>query len=120
MPDFQLADVYGLTLVGEIDGALSFMKPADSGIDKALGRQKYLIHNGLALDVHPSGAKTLATRTLPWADPDKGNEWGDFASIHSNPPGPDTKEPALLINDFGKGKVIYLSLIHISEPTRPY
>ena len=44
---------------------------------------------------------------LPYTDPDNYNE---FASIHSNPPGKVSKYPAIVESKFGKGKVIYSCL----------
>ncbi|HBM70408.1 MAG TPA: hypothetical protein DD377_03435 [Firmicutes bacterium] len=44
---------------------------------------------------------------LPYTDPDNYNE---FASIHSNPPGKVSKYSAIVENTFGKGKVIYSCL----------
>lgn len=46
----------------------------------------------------------LATVTLPYTDP---ADSGIFASIHSNPPGINTKYPAITLREVGKGKVIW-------------
>ena len=48
----------------------------------------------------------LGTITLPYTKPDEIK----FASIHSNPPGIKTDYPAVTINNYGKGKVIWLSV----------
>ena len=42
--------------------------------------------------------------TLPYTDPAQDLP---FASIHSNPPGIKTEIPAILMKDYGKGKVIW-------------
>jgi hypothetical protein len=55
-----------------------------------------------------AGANTtiLGTITLPYTKPNEIR----FASIHSNPPGIETEYPAVTINNYGKGKVIWLSV----------
>lgn len=43
---------------------------------------------------------------LPYTDP---ADAGRFASIHSNPPGPETEYPAAILGRVGEGKVLWLS-----------
>ena len=50
--------------------------------------------------------KILATTTLPYTDPADATV---FASIHSNPPGIPTSDPAMVIGKYGKGKVVWVS-----------
>ncbi len=50
--------------------------------------------------------RVLATLTFPYTKP---NEL-KFASIHSDPPGRASDIPALTVNDYGKGKVIWSAL----------
>ena len=55
----------------------------------------------------------LATTTRVWPAPDPSR----FSSIHSNPPWEPTKRPEVVINTFGRGKVIYCaSPIETIEP----
>lgn len=49
-------------------------------------------------------AEVLATITLPYINKDNPDV---FASIHSNPPGTPTEYQALVIKNYGKGKVIW-------------
>lgn len=48
----------------------------------------------------------MATITLPYTDPEDPSK---FASIHSNPPGPRTEQPALVLQKYGRGRVIWSS-----------
>ena len=52
------------------------------------------------------GAKVLATITLPYTDP---KDIDRFASIHCNPPGFSTGYPSVVLNEYGKGKVVYVA-----------
>ncbi len=45
----------------------------------------------------------IAKITLPYTKPDEVR----FASIHSDPPGKNTEMPAIIIRNYGKGKVIW-------------
>ncbi len=58
-----------------------------------------------------NGAEVLATVTLPLAVPDEGYAIGaHFAQIWSNPPALVAgKEPAIVVNSFGKGKAIWVA-----------
>lgn len=49
----------------------------------------------------------VANIVLPYTDPDN---YTEFASIHSNPPGKATNEVGIAERVFGKGKVIYSAL----------
>lgn len=64
--------------------------------------------------VEKEGTKILATRTLPYTLTDT----DEFAAIHSNPPGIYTEEPAVILKDTGKNKIIW-SAAPI-EMSRPY
>jgi len=52
--------------------------------------------------------------TLPYTDP---ADYINFASIHSNPPGIKTQIPAIMVKDYGKGKVMW-SACSIENETR--
>lgn len=53
-----------------------------------------------------SPEKIIATITLPYTPQDI----LEFASIHSNPPGPSTNIPAMAVTEYGKGRVFWSSL----------
>ena len=56
--------------------------------------------------VDPGTAEVMATLTFPYTKPNDVR----FASIHSNPPGLSTEIPAVTVNSYGKGKVIWSAL----------
>ena len=56
----------------------------------------------LQVTAHP-GAEVLATVTLPYTDP-TGTR---YASILTDPPGIPTDHPAIVLNRYGRGRVIY-------------
>lgn len=55
---------------------------------------------------NPQNHPVLARVALPYTDP---ADAGRFASIHSNPPGPETDYPAAVLGQIGEGKVLWLS-----------
>lgn len=70
--------------------------------------QKYPLPFGAASPIIEAGADSeiLATLTLPYTKPNEIK----FAAIHSNPPGIETEHPAVTINNYGKGKVIWVAV----------
>ena len=110
LEDFLLADVFGVSYKGNAQGIMGFLKPTDEALKQVLAPQKYLTHRGFALAVKPTTAEVLAERFLPWTDPGQGDVFGSFSSIHSNPPGLDVSEPALMRNSFGQGTAIYSTM----------
>ncbi|MFH1615473.1 MAG: alpha-L-fucosidase [Planctomycetota bacterium] len=128
--DFMLADVFGVSYDGEhiIDpaatkeaksitfdgtrgakeGKLGFLKPIDKRFADWIKPQPVLSFHGQLIKLKNKTASVLATIALPYTDPDVNYiEDGGFASIHSNPVGPDTGSPGLVINKYGKGTAIY-------------
>ncbi|MDR1639947.1 MAG: hypothetical protein LBT59_09660 [Clostridiales bacterium] len=51
-------------------------------------------------------AKVLASIMLPITDP---GDFTKFASIHSNPPGKRTEYPAVIANEYGKGRTLWMA-----------
>lgn len=72
--------------------------------------------NAAAPVVEESDAQVLATLTLPYTRPDELR----FASIHSDPPGTATKHPAVTVNRYGKGRVIWSALPIEAMPYEEY
>jgi len=66
--------------------------------------------------VEVNGATVLATLTFPYTGPDDSR----FASIHSDPPGIATAYPAVTVNRFGKGRVIWSALPFEDMPWPEY
>ena len=83
-----------------------YIAPTKENEDLFLGfNNKYpLMWDGTAAVVKASpDTEILAYIKLPYTKPND----TDFASIHSNPPGKDTDIPAVTVNRFGKGTVIW-------------
>ncbi len=118
--DFLLADVFGAS-IGKPDWTEHehYIAPAAAGRDAFPGWDtKYPAYvRGPGMDVRArSGATVLATKTLPkpMSDP------REFSSIHSNPPWIPTEQPEVILNQFGKGRVIYCaSLLETVEGLAP-
>ena len=93
----MLGDVFGISHLGEVDQRFSYVAPADGrealfdgynaqyplGIDEVQTR----------VEARP-GAEVWATTSLPYSDPD---DWERFTSIHSDPPGTATGDPAVAV-----------------------
>ena len=63
-----------------------------------------------------TGCEVAATLTLPYTVP----QADIFASIHSDPPGIATEIPAVTVNRFGKGRVIWSALPLEAVPQEEY
>jgi len=105
--DFQLADVFGVSLVEPYwSDRPRFLAPTQAGsklfIDFDADYPAFCTQFGPKIKVR-SDAHVLATTTLPWPAPKP----SQFASIHSNPPWTKTEEPELVRNSFGRGQVIF-------------
>ena len=61
---------------------------------------------GSQLKIDVQSSAHLGTLVLPYTDP---RDMDVFASIHSNPPGRWTDQPALVMNEYGQGKSIYVA-----------
>jgi len=96
--DFALADVFGVSTSGEMSKRVHFVARD--------GQPRHLLCSRPAPLVEPAGASLLAEMAEPMFDPDDAERW---ASIHSNPPGRLTGFAAMTINEFGRGKCIYLA-----------
>ena len=96
--DFALADVFGVSTSGEMSKRVHFVARD--------GQPRHVLCDRPAPLVEPAGAKVLAHLAEPTFEPDDAERW---ASIHSNPPGRLTGFAAMTINEFGRGKCIYLA-----------
>ncbi|MDR0730713.1 MAG: alpha-L-fucosidase [Treponema sp.] len=103
----NLRDVLGIESIGETLQRLTYMAPTEKG-------RKYFADSDarypLALNSEQQiaralpGTELLALQTLPYTGR---TDTALFASIHSDPPGTPTNNPALLMNSFGNGKAIW-------------
>lgn len=113
--DFQLSDVFGISLIGDSMETLSYVSPViKSPLSKFCSEKYPLQTNGDQLIVKArKGSEILATITLPFTDP---KDKDRFSSAISNPPGISTKRPALIRNRFEKGTSIY-STVELETPS---
>jgi hypothetical protein len=105
--DFMLTDVMGVHYQGETKEKFTYSAP-QPGFEALMPEfsQKYplgLEESQVLVSAQP-GAQIMAKITLPYTDP---ADFTRFSSIHSNPPGIPTDYPSLVMNSYGKGKVIY-------------
>jgi len=85
-----------------------YVAPA-AGYEEVFGgfNAKYPLPFELAAPVvEANGAQVIATLTFPYTKPDEIR----YASIHSDPPGVPTAHPAVTVNSYGKGTVIWSAL----------
>lgn len=108
-PDFLLSDLFGVSYIGATSEKFTYISPAEDAKD-IFGRysRKYpLSIKDMQIKVAAkNGAKILGKICLPYTNPADSDK---FASIHSNPPGIATDFPAVILNRYGKGKVLYVT-----------
>lgn len=108
--DFLLGDLFGVAYEGETAETVTYMAPDAAASEAADLFAPYsaaypLAVNGSQTLVRTSGdARVLARLTLPYTDP---RDPARYASAISNPPGRPTDRPALVLNRYGRGRVLY-------------
>ena len=120
LEDFMLADVLGVQYAGQTTEDFTYIAPAP-------GRE--LLFGAAYSHSHPLGLEERQVRVvarpeaqvpgelvLPWTDP--ADPWR-FASIHNNPPGRYTGQPAIVHNRYGAGQAIYVAGAIERAETRP-
>ncbi|NPV54154.1 MAG: family 10 glycosylhydrolase [Firmicutes bacterium] len=107
--NFLLADVFGISYLGETKENFTYISPTEEGKDVFLDyTPKYplsIYGSQLKIEVKKD-TNVLGKIVLPYTDP---KDIRRYASIHSNPPGIWTDYPAVVLNRYGKGKVIYVA-----------
>lgn len=105
-----LETFFNAKITGRTNESVVYIAPCDCKLEKAFGwfNKEYPLHfDGSApITEGISNENVLAYITLPYTV--QGTE--EFASIHSDPPGKETKIPAMAITQFGKGKVFWSAL----------
>ncbi len=110
--DFLLSDLFGISYAGETEENITYMAPGEEDGNIFLNySDKYplTIYGSQAkvtMNKENAEATVLATITLPYTNPGDPEK---FASAISNPPGKATNLPAIVLNKYGKGKVLYTS-----------
>jgi hypothetical protein len=107
--DFMLADVLGVSYLGETKERLTYIAPTSKAAElfPNISSEYPLTIFGPQIKAKPvNQEEVLATITLPYTDP---ADHTKFSSIHSNPPGIPTEYPAVILRDFGKGKVVWVA-----------
>lgn len=107
--DFLLADIFGVLYIGKTKENVTYIAPVEEKAKIFSGySQKYPLYiQGTQLIVKAKNSTGIfGTIVLPYTDPADSSK---FVSIHSNPPGINTDHPAVVFNNFGKGKVIYVT-----------
>jgi len=104
--NFMLADLFGVSYEGETHEVLTYVSPttAHAEMFKPFSAEypSTLRDVQVKAQAQPN-AEVIATITLPFTDP-KGTP---YASILTDPPGEPTSYPSVVLNRYGKGKVIY-------------
>jgi hypothetical protein len=115
--DFLLGDLFGCTLVGEEDAAITFLKPAMREAADWIEPVEYVPHGEpyarysqpvTALRVSAGDdTEVLATTTLPYAGGRGTRDDMDWANLLASPPWEDTSNPAIVRHQYGDGEVVY-------------
>jgi len=118
--DFRLAEVFGVSIIKpDWSEREHYISPTAAGQEQFAGWDTkypaYVRGPGMVVRARP-GATVLATTSMPWPAPDP----RAFSSIHSNPPWTSTDQPEVVLNSFGKGRVVYCaSLLENVEGLAP-
>jgi len=103
----MLGDVFGVSHLGEVDQRFSYVTPTqgrEALFDGYDTQYPLGIDEGQTRIEAQAAAEVWATTGLPFSDPD---DWESFTSIHSDPPGIATDDPAVVCHAYGRGRSIY-------------
>jgi hypothetical protein len=103
----NLGDLLGIEGAGKTVQRLTYLAPTEKGkkyFADSSSRYPLALNSEQQIVKALPGTEILATQTLPYTGR---TDTALFASIHSDPPGLPTDNPALLMNSFGKGEVIW-------------
>ncbi len=110
---FLLEDVLGIKYQGAVGSKkITYLTPCDEQLSKVVWPQDHVSFAGTMTRVKAmAGSKVLATVTTAFVDPELGRAIGShFAAIHSNPPALQPgKDPAVVVNAYGKGRTIWVA-----------
>lgn len=103
--------------LGMTEHDVTYMSPEENAMDLFEGFSKEVplnIQNPMERMKFEGEYTVLATRTLPYTM----TGTSEFSSIHSNPPGVYTDDPAAIIKNVGKGKILWTAAP--IEDSKPY
>jgi hypothetical protein len=107
--DFCLGDLFGVSYMGETAESFTYIAPANGAESLFAGysaRYPLGLPSPQAVVRALPGARILGHTVLPYTNPSDPRR---YASIHSNPPGVATDSPAVVLNNYGQGRVIYVT-----------
>lgn len=115
----RLQKILGVKVIGTTPHDFTYMSPTEAGKEFFAGFDRL---TPLTVDMHQtevevmdeSNLTVLATLTLPYTL----TGTGDFAAIHSNPPGIYTERPCALLKKTGSSQIIWTAAP--IEMSRPY
>lgn len=106
--NFLFSDLFGVDYLGETEEELTYIIPENNdSLANLISIDYPLINFGTQIRVKVKNKKDIiAYIGLPYTNPkDKIN----FATFHENPFGISTNFPAIILHNFGKGKVCYVA-----------
>ncbi|MGN0667317.1 MAG: family 10 glycosylhydrolase [Huintestinicola sp.] len=115
----RLCRLLGIRVTGRTAHSFTYMSPTEEGMRFFKGFSK---NSPMTVDMNQyeieitdsTGLTVLATQTLPYTM----TGTGEFAAIHSNPPGIYTDKPAAILKKIGTSQVIWTAAP--IEMSRPY
>jgi hypothetical protein len=114
----RLEKLLGVVSCGLTEQDFTYMSPTEEGKQfftgfTALAPLTIPMKQYTVKVMDDSNCTVLATQTFPYTMPNS----NQFAAIHSNPPGVYTDQPAAILKNVGKGKIIWTSApIEITKP----
>lgn len=110
-----LAALLGVERDGELPAPIHYLKPSTDWLEKGLVEPNLLQAWGVATKVRPHTASILAELIEPvkdvWANGVKSREnWRQYTVFGAAPAGDSIAGPAITLNEYGKGKAMYVSV----------
>lgn len=104
--NFALSEIMGVDYMGETEFDFSYFNPVNSELFDTYTEDAPMISYCSSALVKTNGAKVMAHLTLPRSH---SLDAHIYSSAISNPPYKKTDYPAVTINSYGKGKVMYIA-----------
>jgi hypothetical protein len=105
----KLSKILGVSYMEETSEKFTYIAPTEEGrvLLPGITKEYPLSIPGSQIKAEFSSKEgVMATIALPYTNPQDPSK---FASIHSNPPGVYTNYPAIVLRDFGKGRISWSS-----------